>query len=62
MDRSGDRLERWVWEGNVTHVPSGECRSIRTLEDVLAFISTHLERTGIRMRRTSRFWPRIGRP
>jgi hypothetical protein len=60
-DRSGEHVERWIWQGNVTHVPSGDCRPIRTLEDVLVFISTHLERAGIRMPRTGRFWRRIVR-
>jgi hypothetical protein len=46
-----ERLEpegqRVTWRGHITHVPSGERRYLRHLDDLAAFIVPYLERMGV---------------
>lgn len=38
-----------IWRGHITHVPGGERRYVRTLDDVGAFIALYLEDIGARL-------------
>jgi hypothetical protein len=44
-----------VWHGQITHVPSGARRSLKTKEDLLSFIEPYLEAIGIHFTRARRF-------
>ena len=37
-----------IWRGHITYVPSGERRYLRNLDDILDFISPHLEDMGVK--------------
>ena len=50
-----------VWHGQITHVPSGARRSLKTKEDLLNFIEPYLEALGIHFTRPRRFWRRSAR-
>ena len=39
---------RGVWRGHITHVPSGDRNYVKDLDEITAFISSYLERMGVR--------------
>jgi hypothetical protein len=39
---------RAIWRGHITHVPSGERRYLKQLNDVVAFIVPYLTKMGTR--------------
>jgi hypothetical protein len=47
-----------VWRGHITHVPGGERRYIKEMDDILVFIIPYLESMGVRFgsRRRVRRW------
>jgi|KBSSwiStaDraftv2_1062776.scaffolds.fasta_scaffold161054_2 hypothetical protein len=47
-----------LWHGQITHVPSGARRSLKSREDLLNFIGPYLDAIGIRLSRPRRFWRR----
>ncbi len=38
---------RTVWRGHITHVPSGERRYLKCLDDVPAFLEPYLQQMGV---------------
>ena len=36
-------MDRVLWRGHITHVPSGERRYLKDLEDIITFIAAYLE-------------------
>ncbi len=46
------------WHGQITHVPSGARRSLKSREDLLNFIQPYLEAIGIHFSKPRRFWRR----
>ena len=47
-----------LWHGQITHVPSGARRSLKSKDDLLNFIGPYLEALGIRFTRRRGFWRR----
>jgi hypothetical protein len=41
-----------TWRGHITHVPSGERRYLRQLDDITTFIASYLDGIGGEARRT----------
>ena len=37
-----------TWRGHITHVPSGERRDLKNLDDITVFISSYLEEIGVK--------------
>jgi len=44
---SGERPDPIRWHGQVTHVPSGERRFVKRLDDISGFISNYLREMGV---------------
>lgn len=42
------------WHGHVTHVPGGERRYLRELDDIVDFVEPYLEEHGVRASRCRR--------
>jgi hypothetical protein len=40
---------RGTWRGHITHVPSGERRYLKNLDEIGNFIAPHLERMGVKL-------------
>jgi hypothetical protein len=38
-----------VWRGHITHVPSGNRRYVKDLDEITAFVAHYLEEMGIRL-------------
>ncbi len=38
-----------TWRGHITHVPSGERRYLRNLQDITTFIAPYLEEMGVKL-------------
>jgi hypothetical protein len=45
LDKDASRI---VWRGRITHVASRECRYVKELSDIAAFIAPYLEAIGVR--------------
>jgi hypothetical protein len=59
LDSVADEAERVVWQGQITHVPGGERRYFRDLDEIRAFIEPYLGDTAAergRVRRWLRRW------
>jgi hypothetical protein len=42
------------WRGHITHVPGGERRYLRNLDEIVVFIEPFLARMGVKLRRWER--------
>ena len=42
LDEVGDETERLFWHGSITHVPSGDRRTLKALSDIGGFIERYL--------------------
>jgi len=40
-----------TWRGHITHVPSGERRYLKDLQEIVAFIAPYLQRMGVQIPR-----------
>lgn len=40
--------QRLIWRGHVTHVGSGQRRSVKSLCEILTFLSIYLQKMGVR--------------
>jgi len=47
-ERTSSRDRTFSWRGYITHVPDGERRSVRHLEEIGLFISHYLRQMGAR--------------
>ena len=54
LERAGHESGSTIWHGYITHVPSGERRYLKDLNDIIAFIVPYLKQLGVNF---SRFWP-----
>ena len=59
LEETAEEAGRATWRGHITHVPSGERRYVRYLNEITAFIAFYLERMGVKMR--SRLWQWLNR-
>lgn len=50
-----------IWRGHITHVASGQRAMIDNLADVGAFLSTYLQRMGVRRSRLRQLMKKIWR-
>ncbi len=55
---------RATWRGHITHVPGGERRYLKQLNDVIGFIAPYLHKMGVRSSRGRRIrqWLRHLKP
>jgi hypothetical protein len=49
LEETVEEAGRAVWRGHVTHVPSGERRYVKDLDDITAFIAPYLEEMGVKL-------------
>lgn len=47
LEETAEEAGRATWRGHITHVPSGERRYLKDLDDIVAFIVPYLQRMGI---------------
>lgn len=47
IDRAPAERAHPKWHGYITHVPDGERRYLKDLNDITAFIAAHLRRVGV---------------
>jgi len=47
IDDAGQGVNQATWRGHITHVPSGERRYLKKLDDILSFMETYLEALGV---------------
>lgn len=43
-------LPNVTWHGHITHIPSGQRRYVKSLEDIAGFIRIYLERVGVKFK------------
>lgn len=57
-DDPDSKCDQRTWRGRITHVPTGESRSITELGEITSFIGAYLEQMGIsaKGRRKGRSW------
>jgi len=58
VEPTTDSEQEIIWHGQITHVPSGARRSLKTKEDLMNFVQPYLEAIGIHLTRQRRFWRR----
>jgi hypothetical protein len=58
LEKVTDEQKEIVWHCQVTHVPSGVRRYLKTSDDLLKFMTPYLEAMGIKFSRRYRFWRR----
>jgi len=46
LEETADEAGQAIWRGRITHVPSGERRYLKDLDDIAAFILPYLDRMG----------------
>ena len=51
LEETVEEAGQAMWRGHVTHVPSGERRYIKDLNEIRAFIAPYLERMGVRFQK-----------
>ncbi len=48
LEETAEEAGTATWRGHVTHVPSGERRYLKRLEDIVEFVRPYLARMGIK--------------
>ena len=48
LEERDEQTARAIWRGRITHVPSGDYRYFKKLEEVAAFIGPYLLKLGVR--------------
>jgi hypothetical protein len=61
LEESTAEAGQAVWRGHITHVPSGERRYLKNLDQMRAFIVPYLERMGIKFKKRHPLWPWFSR-
>ena len=58
VEERAEEGDQGTWRGQITHVPSGERRYLKNLDEIGDFISPYLERMGMKlgMRWRMRHW------
>jgi hypothetical protein len=49
LEESAEAGHHATWRGHITHVPSGERRYLRSLDDMASFVAPYLESMGIKL-------------
>lgn len=49
LEETAEEAGQAVWRGHITHVPSGERRYLKELDDITAFVAPYLEGMGVRL-------------
>lgn len=49
LEETAEEAGRAVWRGHITHVPSGERRYLKDLNDISAIIAPYLEEMGVEL-------------
>ena len=49
LEESAEEAGQARWRGHITHVPSGERRYLKNLDDIVAFIAPYLEGMGLKL-------------
>ncbi len=52
LDEAAKGAKQAVWHGHIVHVPSGERRYIKELDEIRVFIMPYLERMGIKFHKS----------
>jgi len=50
LEETAEEAGRATWRGHITHVPSGERRYLKDLDDITAFIASYLKGMGIELK------------
>lgn len=56
LEETAEEARCAAWRGHITHVPGGERRYLKDLDEIAAFIATYLEGMGIEL--GMRWWMR----
>lgn len=48
VEERAEGASRGVWRGHITHVPSGERRYLKNLDEIGDFIASYLETMGVK--------------
>jgi len=48
LEETAEEAQGAVWRGHITHVPSGERRYLRDLDDITAFVASYLDGMGVK--------------
>ena len=58
LEKTVQKAGHAVWRGHITHVPGGERRYLKDLDDILVFVAPYLEHMGIKfgMRQRLKRW------
>jgi hypothetical protein len=48
LEETAEEAGRATWRGHITHVPSGERRYLKKLDEITAFIRPYLQEMGVR--------------
>lgn len=56
LEETAEEAGHAVWRGHITHVPSGERRYFKDLDEIQVFIVRYLEAMGIRLRKGACLW------
>jgi hypothetical protein len=49
LEETAEEAGQAVWRGHITHVPSGERRYLKELDDIVAFVAPYLEEMGVKL-------------
>ena len=49
LEEPVEEAGRATWRGHITHVPSGERRYLKDLNDITAFIVPYLQQLGVKL-------------
>jgi hypothetical protein len=63
LEETVEETGRASWRGHITHVPSGERRYLKDLDDIVTFVMPYLEEMGVQFRPRLRVkrWLRLRR-
>ena len=56
LEKTTEAQKEVLWHGQVTHVPSGARRYLKTSDDLLNFMTPYLDAMGIKFSRQRHFW------
>ncbi len=48
IEETADEGSRVTWRGHITHVPSGERRYLKDLDDITTFVASYLKKMGVK--------------
>jgi len=48
LEETAEEAGRATWRGHITHVPTGERRYLKGLDEITAFIAPYLEEMGVK--------------